>query len=74
MRNTYKDHTPGAELPSDVPKQLQVGSRVTARHPLTRQLHDGDVLTVNYNSYRWIFLINCLDRDFALFKFSEFAL
>ena len=51
VRETYKELGAGAELPPDIPKQLQVGHRVTARHPVTRQLHDGDVLTVSHNSY-----------------------
>jgi len=29
-----------------------VSQRVTARHPVTRQLHDGDVLTVAPSCYR----------------------
>ena len=30
----------------------QVGQRVTARHPVTRQLHDGDILTTGHSLYR----------------------
>lgn len=31
---------------------MQVGQRVTARHPVTRQLHDGDILTTGHSLYR----------------------
>ena len=52
VRSKYAELGPGAEVPADFPRQLQVGQKVTARHPITRQLHDGDVLTVAANSYR----------------------
>lgn len=42
----------GLVLPADVPQQLRVGQRVTARHPVTRQLHEGRVLTVEGACYR----------------------
>jgi hypothetical protein len=42
----------GNETPAEMPKPLHVGQRVTARHPVTRHLHDGDVLTVAPNCYR----------------------
>jgi len=37
---------------STLPRPLTVGQRVAARHPATRQLHDGSVLTVAHNTYR----------------------
>lgn len=42
----------GNETPADMPRPLTVGQRVTGRHPLTRQIHDGTVLTVAPNAYR----------------------
>jgi hypothetical protein len=35
-----------------LPRSLGVGQSVTARHPVTRQPHDGSVLTASNNSYR----------------------
>ena len=35
---------------------VQVGQRVTARHPVTRQLHDGDILTTGGAYYRHVVL------------------
>jgi hypothetical protein len=35
-----------------LPLPLGVGQRVAARHPATRQLHDGSVLTVANSYYR----------------------
>lgn len=35
-----------------LPRPLGVGQRVVARHPVSRQLHDGSVLTVASNCYR----------------------
>lgn len=52
MRAKYAEIGPGSELPAEYPPQLQVGQKVVARHPVTRHLHDGDVLTVTPNSYR----------------------
>lgn len=43
----------GGALPPDVPAQLTVGQKVTARHPLTRHLHEGRVLTVERACYRY---------------------
>ena len=42
----------GNETPPDLPRPLTVGQRVTGRHSLTRQIHDGTVLTVAANAYR----------------------
>ncbi len=44
----------GNETPAEMPRPLTVGQRVTARHPLTRQIHDGDVLTVAADTYRCV--------------------
>lgn len=52
VRERYAHAGPGEELHAELPRQLQVGQKVTARHPITRQLHDGDVLTVTPNNYR----------------------
>ena len=52
VRAKYASLGPGVELPDAYPRQLQVGQKAVARHPITRQLHDGDVLTVTSNSYR----------------------
>lgn len=52
VRSLYAEAGPAIELPLEYPPQLQVGQKVVARHPVTRQLHDGDVLTVTANSYR----------------------
>ena len=40
----------------------QVGQRVTARHPVTRQLHDGDILTTGGAYYRHAALACCMPR------------
>ena len=41
----------------------QVGQRVTARHPVTRQLHDGDILTTGGAYYRHAALASCMARS-----------
>ena len=38
--------TASATLPMGMPKPLFVSQRVTARHPKTRQLHDGQILSI----------------------------
>lgn len=40
------------QVADHLPRPLGVGQRVVARHPSTRQLHDGSVLTVAHNCYR----------------------
>lgn len=40
------------DLPPELPKPLAVGQEVTARHPATRQLHDGTILTCTGSKYR----------------------
>jgi hypothetical protein len=52
VRRKYEEVGYNGELPADLPRQLTVSQRVTARHPVTRQLHDGDILTVAANCYR----------------------
>lgn len=52
VRAKYEEVGYGNETPAEMPKPLHVGQRVTARHPITRHLHDGDVLTVAPNCYR----------------------
>jgi hypothetical protein len=42
----------GVELLPETPRQLRVGNAVTARHPTTRQLHDGVVLNVKEDKYK----------------------
>ncbi|KAK9820084.1 hypothetical protein WJX72_005985 [[Myrmecia] bisecta] len=52
VRAKYDEVGLGGEAPADLPRALQVAQRVTARHPVTQQLHDGDVLTVAPTSCR----------------------
>ncbi|KAK9868217.1 hypothetical protein WJX84_002502 [Apatococcus fuscideae] len=52
VRAKYEEVGLGNETPADLPKPLWVGQAVTARHPITRQIHEGSVLTVNPNHYR----------------------
>lgn len=68
MRARYAEAGPGSELPAGYPQQLRVGQKVVARHPVTRQVHDGDVLTVTSNSYR-----SLLDLLLILHKVSSSA-
>lgn len=39
-------------LPTDLARPLCVGQRVIAIHPKTREIHDGSVLTVDYDKCR----------------------
>jgi hypothetical protein len=39
-------------LPADLAHPLTVGQRVIARHPKTREMHDGSILTVDRCRYR----------------------
>ncbi|KAK9904239.1 hypothetical protein WJX75_007439 [Coccomyxa subellipsoidea] len=52
VRRKYQEVGYNSEVPADFPRQLTVSQRVTARHPVTRQLHDGDVLTIAPDCYR----------------------
>lgn len=60
MRAKYEEVGYGAQIPPDLPRQLQVGQRVTARHPVTRQIHDGDILTTAPKYYRLGAVLPCL--------------
>jgi DIRP len=53
VRHKYEECGPGMEVPPEVPRPLRVGQEVTARHPVTRQIHDGVILTVKGSKYRW---------------------
>lgn len=50
-RHAYTTTTPDPSK-ALLPRALAVGQRVIARHPATRQLHDGSVLTAAPNNYR----------------------
>ena len=52
MREKYEKSSYNTDVPAALPRQLTVSQRVTARHPVTRQLHDGDVLTIAPDCYR----------------------
>lgn len=52
VRAKYEEVGLGNETPADLPKPLWVGQAITARHPITRQIHEGSILTVNPNHYR----------------------
>lgn len=52
VRRKYDEVGVGLDVPPDLPRPLRVGQDVTARHPVTRQLHDGVILTVRSSSYR----------------------
>ncbi len=51
-RNFYNQEQMDPEIAATLPKQVAVGQKVVARHPLTRQLHDGTVLTAGFDNYR----------------------
>ncbi|CAL5228881.1 g12095 [Coccomyxa viridis] len=52
VREKYEKSSYNTDIPAALPRQLTVSQRVTARHPVTRQLHDGDVLTIAPDCYR----------------------
>ncbi|KAK7269336.1 hypothetical protein RIF29_22061 [Crotalaria pallida] len=54
VRKHYTELRTGIKdgLPTDLPKPLYVGQRVIALHPKTREIHDGSVLTVDYDKCR----------------------
>ncbi|MEW5300816.1 MAG: hypothetical protein WDW36_003720 [Sanguina aurantia] len=52
VRGKHEEAGAGAEVPPELPRPLRVGQEVTARHPGTRQLHDGQVLTAKGGRYR----------------------
>ncbi|KAL5650462.1 hypothetical protein ACJX0J_041271, partial [Zea mays] len=54
VRQHYTELLSGVRegLPTDLARPLAVGQRVIACHPRTRELHDGNVLTVDHNQCR----------------------
>jgi hypothetical protein len=54
VRQHYAELRSGVRegLPTDLARPLAVGQRVIACHPRTRELHDGNVLTVDHNHCR----------------------
>ena len=54
MRGKYDKSNYNTDIPAALPRQLTVSQRVTARHPVTRQLHDGDILTIAPDCYRCV--------------------
>ncbi|XP_020231534.1 protein ALWAYS EARLY 2 [Cajanus cajan] len=54
VRKHYTELRTGARdgLPTDLARPLYVGQRVIALHPKTREIHDGSVLTVDYDKCR----------------------
>jgi len=52
VRQKYEEVGVGHEVPSELPRPLRVGQLVVARHPISRQLHDGVILTVQGSKYR----------------------
>ncbi|KAJ1280082.1 hypothetical protein BS78_04G204500 [Paspalum vaginatum] len=54
VRQHYAELRSGVRegLPTDLARPLSVGQRVIACHPRTRELHDGNVLTVDHNQCR----------------------
>jgi hypothetical protein len=40
------------EVPPELPRPLKVAQAVVARHPGTRSLHDGIILTIKSSKYR----------------------
>ncbi|KAF8062087.1 UBE2T [Scenedesmus sp. PABB004] len=52
VRAAYEVSGVGNEVPPDMPRPLRVGQGVVARHPATRSLHDGIILTIKPRQYR----------------------
>ncbi|KAL4524695.1 hypothetical protein Ndes2437B_g03526 [Nannochloris sp. 'desiccata'] len=51
-RNFYSQEHMDPAIAATLPRQVAVGQKVIARHPLTRQIHDGTVLTAGFDNYR----------------------
>jgi hypothetical protein len=51
-RNFYNQEHMDPAVAATLPRQVAVGQKVIARHPLTRQIHDGTVLTAGFDNYR----------------------
>lgn len=56
-------------LPTDLARPLSVGQRVIAIHPRTREIHDGNVLTVDHSRCRVQFDRPELGVEFVLVVF-----
>ncbi|KAM7488190.1 hypothetical protein LguiB_025674 [Lonicera macranthoides] len=54
VRTHYTELRSGTRegLPTDLARPLSVGQRVIAIHPITREIHDGSVLTVDHDRCR----------------------
>lgn len=54
VRKHYSELRNGTRegLPTDLARPLAVGQRVIALHPESREVHDGSVLTVDYDKCR----------------------
>ena len=54
VRTHYAELRTGVRegLPTDLARPLSVGQRVIACHPMTREIHDGNILTVDCNRCR----------------------
>lgn len=54
VRKHYAELRAGTRegLPTDLARPLSVGQRVVALHPRTREIHDGNVLTVDHSRCR----------------------
>ncbi|CAH8386148.1 unnamed protein product [Eruca vesicaria subsp. sativa] len=57
VRKHYTELRTGARegLPTDLAKPLAVGNRVIAIHPITREIHDGKILTVDHSQCNVLF-------------------
>lgn len=65
VREKYEKSSYNTDIPPALPRQLTVSQRVTARHPVTRQLHDGDVLTIAPDCYRRVtprLIVRCIPQ------------
>ncbi|EPS74439.1 hypothetical protein M569_00315, partial [Genlisea aurea] len=67
VRKHYTELREGVRegLPTDLSRPLSVGQRVVAIHPKTREIHDGNVLTVDHNKCRVQFNRNELGVEFV---------
>ncbi|KAG2443833.1 hypothetical protein HXX76_002176 [Chlamydomonas incerta] len=62
-RVKYEEVGMGLELPAELPRPLRVGQEVAARHPTSRQVHEGVILTAKHNKYKVSFLRSELGAD-----------
>jgi DIRP len=72
VRNHYSSLLTGklGGLPSDLARPMTVGQRVIACHPKSRELHDGNILTVDGDRCRVQFDRPELGVEFVLVVFS----